>query len=318
MPETRDPFEYVSWCAGPSVDVSPLTDFPLCTQVSYTEPTMALFQVDMTIPDIAPPPLCPCIWTHDTKPPGTTDIAFKPEVEPTASIQVWPSGGENQNCCEPTYNIDFKLELPCIAFSVTTDGESEGIGEFNFGGGVEPGECLLVFSYHLSIPCIAFSGNAVGSNAGIGQFTADLVVLSESCELKLSYYLSIPCIAFSGNVVGTNTGIGQFNVDLVPISADCELKLSYYLSIPCIGFEIGSLHNSINIGNFDANIAIDSGECELKLSADISLPETTETVIVSIDLDSTNGFRVYKKELRVYEEVNDIGWVSIIAVGSCT
>jgi hypothetical protein len=199
MAEARDPFEYVSWCDGPSVDISPLVDLPLCTDILYEDPTFDLHHVDMTLPDISPPQMCPCIWTFDTKAPGGTDIKFT-GIDPasaTAEIKVIPYKGEGQDCCDPTFNISFDLKLPCLAFSVTTD-------------------------------------------------------------------------------------------------------------------------VTINIGRISFAATADVSNCRLRMSADISLPATSETVIVSIRVDAVNGFQVYKKTVKLYEVISDIGWETIISVGSCT
>ena len=73
----------------------------------------------------------------------------------------------------------------------------------------------------------------------------------------------------------------------------------------------------INIGDFNAGLSADKENCKIIFSANISLPEDTETVIVSARLDTTNGFQVYKKVIRIYEVVSDLGWSTVIGAGSC-
>jgi hypothetical protein len=322
MAEPRDPFEYVSWCEGPSVDISPLVDFPLCTEIQYEQPTFALHHVDMTIPDLAPPPLCPCIWTFDTNSPGRININVT-GIDPSAAtgaITVWPDKGEEQDCCDPTFNINFSIDLPCIAFDVSITGTATGAA-FALGASVDHENCALKLSYMLSMDftCIAFSATVTHTAewSGIGAFDFALREVPESCKLVLSYDISIPCIAFSGAVTGVNSGIGVFDFALRPVPESCKVIFSYDISVPCIGFSVENALG-INIGDFGGGLVVSAENCKLKLSTDISLPVTTETVIVSVRLDETNGFQIYKKEVKIYQVVNDLGWSTVIGVGSCT
>jgi hypothetical protein len=238
MPESRDPFEYVSWCDGPSVDISPLVDFPICDTVNYNNPTLDIHRVAMTIPDLAPPPMCPCIWSFDTESPGHAVVSLTAISRAAAGgrIVVVPQLGDSQNCCEPSFQIEFDLNLPCVPF----------------------------------------------------DFTA----------------------------TGTATGIGTF--DIAMVISGCVVKFSYVMSIPCIAFSVENNISTPNIGSLAMGLVVNTADCKLKLSAKLSMPTETQTVIVSVRLDEINGFQVYRKELKVYEIVNDIGWQTIISVGSCT
>jgi hypothetical protein len=221
------------------VDISPLIDFPICDTVNYNVPTLDLHRVQMTIPDLAPPPMCPCIWSSDTEAPGYASIAVTAisRQEASGRIAVVPRYGDELNCCDPTYDVEFDLQLPCIPFDFT--------------------------------------------------------------------------------VTGTSTGVGTFDLALIPVVSECVVRFSYAISIPCIAFSVEA-DSTINIGSVDLALVANTADCELKVSAKISLPTANQTVIVSVRLDETNGFQVYKKELKVYQVVNDIGWVTIIGVGSCT
>lgn len=286
MGDYRDPFEYVSWCDGPSVDISPLVDFPLCTNISYQQPTFALHRVPMTIPDLAPPPLCPCIWSFDTQSPGHANVMFTDiaRTGAVASALVYPEKGEDQNCCDPSFQMELDLELPCIPFDYTNTATVGGGGIFDFA--IVQSGCELKFSFHVSFP------------TGAGSFT---------------------CIPFDPTVTHTAewSGIGDLDIALRTEPGTCVLIISYDFSIPCVAFGVTSDLN-INIGSINGGLAATTADCNLKLSADISLPEADQTVIVSVRLDTTNGFQVYKKVLKGYEVVDDLGWSDVISVGSCT
>jgi hypothetical protein len=244
MSSTRDPFEYVGWCVGPSVNIDPVVDFPLCTDIGYVNPTLDIFRIDMTIPDLAPPPMCPCIWSFDSDSPGQSSVNVTGISKDSASgrIVVRPRNADEQDCCNPSFDIDFKIDMPCIPFGLSFSGTATG-GVFSLGGSIDLENCNLVLRYKASFPNV---------------------------------------------------------------------------SVTCIGFSVTNVIEPLNVGELNLALVADIPNCLLKMSAKISLPEAEETVIVSIRLDETNGFQVYKKTVRIYEVVSDDGWSTIIGVGSCT
>jgi len=277
----REPFEYAAWCAGPSVDISPPADFPICTVISYVRPTLALHHIDMTLPDLAPPPLCPCIWTYNTE---MEDSNFSIEMaaisigEISGFFEVRPKVGLAQDCCAPEFNVSIDMKLPCMAFEPSLH---LSINTGLFSGSFCKDECDLQLNLKLSIPevdCINFSALATGTFTGVGgKFDVTLAENVSNCQLRLSYKLSIPCLHFNvadaqDVIIGVGGLGGEFDLALSKL-ANCTLKLSGHLSLPCMPFNVYNtqVFSVVPDAGFDVNL-IKMANCTLKLSQHIKFP----------------------------------------------
>jgi len=286
----REPFEYAAWCAGPSVDISPPADFPICTVISYVRPTLALHHIDMTLPDLAPPPLCPCIWTYNTE---MEDSNFSIEMaaisigEISGFFEVRPKVGLAQDCCAPEFNVSIDMKLPCMAFEPSLH---LSINTGLFSGSFCKDECDLQLNLKLSIPevdCINFSALATGTFTGVGgKFDVTLAENVSNCQLRLSYKLSIPCLHFNvadaqDVIIGVGGLGGEFDLALSKL-ANCTLKLSGHLSLPCMPFNVYNtqVFSVVPDAGFDVNL-VKMANCTLKLSQHIKFPCMPFNVAVS-------------------------------------
>lgn len=310
---TREAFEYAAWCAGPSVDINPPADFPICTVMSYAQPTLALHHVGMTLPDLAPAPLCPCIWTFNTEQENSTFALALTNISVaaiTAMLEICPVNGLNQDCCAPEFNVNVDIKLPCMPFEPSL-GLSINTGAFT--GSFYKDVCKLKLDLKLSLPpatctCIKFSVVATGTAVGPSVFF-DIALTKNvpNCLVKLSYKLSIPCLPLhvaDAQSIAIGKGVNPtFDLALSKL-ANCTLKLSGKISLPCMPFNVADAHTLIiGPGGFGGafDLALSKlSDCTLKLSGKISLPGKLVTVIVSAEY-ANKTFKVWKRVVKAYD-----------------
>lgn len=145
----RKAFSYGPDCSGPAVSIGDIPFLPICSMPTYISPTLALHHVDMTLPDLAPPPLCPCIWTFKAE---AFSIRFTQiqRISAVGSLYVVPAPPTiDRNCCEPSFEISAWLRLPCMPFSVIAS-PSINIGTFSFH--VSQVSCKVKLHPDISLP----------------------------------------------------------------------------------------------------------------------------------------------------------------------
>lgn len=169
----RLPFQYGSGCSGPLVSIGDIPFLPICSFPLYTQPTLALHHVAMTLPDLAPPPLCPCIFTIRAIPFSVTYSGFIGDAGGKASL-VFKPAALPQNCCEPTFKMSGKLKLPCMPFSTLGDA-AINIGKIVFSF-KKLSHCKLKTSMYISLPTTWVTAvNTVSYKSGQFTYTWKLV-----------------------------------------------------------------------------------------------------------------------------------------------
>ena len=189
---TRGPFQYGSGCSGPVVSTGNISFLPICTFPVYPMPTVNMFHIDMSIPDLAPPPLCPCIGSFGTR---VLNVSFLPIDTVTGAVKVNPAGGGN--CCEPSFNMSLNLQMPCMPFT-TSHYAHINVGKVSVNFAKCSGQCKLDLDINISLPPI-FSGACmpwdVQNNAGtinVGNFNFSFEAAKASCLLKAKGKISLP------------------------------------------------------------------------------------------------------------------------------
>lgn len=174
----RQPFEYPDWCDGPTVDLDIIpTGFPLCSSPTFNDPTIFINNPFISVPEIAPPPMCVCIPTI----PGTggagvagceCDSTFCVSGTYIGGIYYQPgshcidNGGGfagtfgieiipvTEDCCDPEYEMQFDVDVPCIPFNIAT--ELNFIGQTEATGSLiawkHCGDCEYLLQLNLDIP----------------------------------------------------------------------------------------------------------------------------------------------------------------------
>ena len=277
----RLPFHYGSGCSGPAVSIGDIPFLPICSFPAYVQPTLALLHVDMTLPDLAPPPLCPCIFTVKAKPFSIHYPGYIGNPGASGSLIFKPS--MPMNCCEPTFKMSGKLNLPCMPFAVSA------FCRINVGSMhctlVKLSHCHLKFSTYISLPntfsCIPFSFKRTFSVTPAGALKGFTFGKNPAkpCQLLWSAKISLPntfsCIPFSfkrtftivpsgrGRVVGITFGKNP--------SKPCQIEWSAKISLPCVPFSISRTLRITGVGAVKG-FTFGKTDCHLKFSALISMP----------------------------------------------
>ena len=185
----RKAFSYGLGCSGPVVSIDDIPFLPICSMPTYVQPTLALHHVDMTLPNLATPPLCPCIWTFKALPFSFSFAQIKP-ISAIGSIWVVPMPpGLDRNCCEPTFNMSAFLKLPCMPFSVTAV-HSIKLGKLSVHFG-KAATCKLSLDIKISQPCIPFVVSTAPA-INIGTFSFIVSRFDDLCKLRLRPDVSLP------------------------------------------------------------------------------------------------------------------------------
>ena len=272
----RLPFHYGPGCSGPVVSIGDIPFLPICSFPAYVQPTLALHHVNMTLPDLAPPPLCPCIFTVKARPFSINYPGYIGNPGASGSLVFKPS--MPMNCCEPTFKMSGRLNLPCMPFAVSA------FCRINIGSMhctlVKLSHCHLKFSTYISLPstfsCIPFS---IGAKFSV-----------------------TPPSALKGFFFGKDP------------SHSCKLKFSVKLSLPspsCIKFSVANGPDTINIGTFSFVLSAVPASCKLKQHGKISLPCTWVTAVNSVSYDGTN-FKCHYRLVKVFtfQPVQQTTWAT--------
>ena len=113
----RQPFEYVEGCTGPVVDLDIVPPgFPICDTPHFEYPNYIPRPIQFPLPSVFPPPFCPCV--PPILPSTTSTFEMTREVEePQMDLEVVNT---TDDCCEPEFQINYNIELPCIPFDIRT------------------------------------------------------------------------------------------------------------------------------------------------------------------------------------------------------
>ena len=135
----RKPFEYVGDCDGPSVntDIVP-SGFTSCEDVVYTHPTLALQDYQMTVPDVAPPPLCN----------GLGSVTASGTMEGISGSLAISSSG---SACSPDLTVSYSFKVPCIGFTTSVNA-SISTGSIIVGLTPNNETCQLDLDVAISLP----------------------------------------------------------------------------------------------------------------------------------------------------------------------
>jgi hypothetical protein len=173
------------------VSIGDIPFLPICSMPTYTAPTLALHHVDMTLPNLATPPFCPCIWTIQAF-PSHFNITFTQitPVSASGSLYVLPAPPTiDRDCCEPSFDILAFLKLPCMPFSVTAV-HSINLGKLSVHFG-KAATCKLSLDIRISQPCLPFVVSGV-PNINIGTFSFIISQIAADCKVRLRPKVSLP------------------------------------------------------------------------------------------------------------------------------
>ena len=185
----RLPFEYADWCSGPVVDLDLLpTGFPICTIPTFTSPTFRTKDNPaLTIPDVLPPPFCPCVPTmspgldvvfnirnaYATYPLNSggdpTSVGVTVLVPPRFHLEVDPVTAD---CCDPEFEVDYNIDLPCIPFTLSARNNVRT----GLSGGLSVTKDALACEYILDL-------DLTGTELCLGPAETDVIIDYEmECE----------------------------------------------------------------------------------------------------------------------------------------
>jgi hypothetical protein len=192
----RDPFEYLGDCTGPDVDLDIVpSGFPICSFPSFRDPTFCPNLLDPTKPEIAPPPMCPCIPTMYLTPDST--IAVTGTLEPFMTFLVRPG---TDDCCEPTFEATMEIFIPCVGFDL------EVIASINTGivsadVSIGTADCEVGINIGISLP--TFGSGLTGPTGPTGPVGSGGTGGSCcNCDIIFTQLGGITCVGPDASCVG--------------------------------------------------------------------------------------------------------------------
>ena len=331
VPDTRNPFEYVSpFCsAGPDVDLDVFpSEFPICTDV---EELNRIEPIQQPLPAEIIPPGDYCIEFIEDY-----EFVTDPEIlEPHLTGELTPRRDEerytvdgvldfegtrvrniSEDPCAPVFeadiDLDLDLDIPCIGFEIDKGTSSiklepieDPVFKFDIVQGEAPGGvatedldvCNLAYDFDIELPCIGFDITK-------GEVVTELQPVDE--------------VTFKFDIVQGSTQGGTS----VPDLDVCNLAYDFDLEIPCIGFDIEKGYVTItddteledpevtlNIlqGDIVAGEAAPNDEvCNMAFNLDIKLPPylkasdnigTERIIAVATSQHSCSNYTVQEVEI---------------------